>query len=103
MDERDRIHGWKSIPFFAVHIAAVAGVIWLGWSWSGFALALGFYFLRMFAVTAGYHRYFSHRTFKCGRGMQLLFAVLGSTAMQKGVLWWAAHHRAHHKYSDEPE
>mgnify|MGYP000040503286 CR=1 FL=1 len=92
----------KSIPFFAIHALAVAGVIWLGWSWSGFALAIGLYYLRMFGVTAGYHRYFSHRTFKTSRVMQFLFACLAMSSSQKGVLWWAAHHRHHHKHSDEP-
>ena len=91
------------IPFYAVHLVAVAGVIWLGWSWTGVALALALYVVRMFGVTAGYHRYFSHRTFRTSRVMQFLLALLGTTAIQKGVLWWAAHHRRHHKHSDEPE
>jgi stearoyl-CoA desaturase (Delta-9 desaturase) len=65
-------------------------------------LALIFYFIRMFGLTAGYHRYFSHRSYKTSRVFQFLLALLGSTATQKGVLWWAAHHRAHHKYSDTP-
>jgi len=101
--ENDRVNWWKSIPFIGVHVAAVVGVITLGWSWSGLALALAWYAVRMFGVTAGYHRYFAHRTYKAGRGMQLFLAFLGTLALQKGVLWWAAHHRAHHKYSDEPE
>jgi stearoyl-CoA desaturase (delta-9 desaturase) len=73
-----------------------------GWSWSGLGLALIFYFVRMFGITAGYHRYFSHRTYKMGRGMQFFMAFLGGTSTQKGALWWAAHHRTHHKHSDEP-
>jgi stearoyl-CoA desaturase (Delta-9 desaturase) len=90
-------------PFWAVHIAAVVGVIMLGWSWSGLALAVALYYARMFGVTAGYHRYFSHRTYKTSRVMQFLLALLGGTAAQKGALWWAAHHRIHHKNSDGPE
>ncbi len=92
----------KSVPFFAIHALAVAGVLWLGWSWKGFALAVALYFIRMFGVTGGYHRYFSHRTFKTSRVMQFLLAVLAMSSSQKGVLWWAAHHRHHHKHSDEP-
>jgi stearoyl-CoA desaturase (delta-9 desaturase) len=92
----------KSIPFFAVHALAVAGVLVLGFSWTGLALALGLYAVRMFWVTAGYHRYFSHRTFRTSRAMQLVFAVLAMTSVQKGVLWWAGHHRTHHKSSDLP-
>ena len=99
----DRVNWWKSIPFLGVHVASVAGVVALGWSWTGIALALGWYAIRMFGVTAGYHRYFAHRTYKMGRGMQFFMAFLGTLSLQKGVLWWAAHHRAHHKFSDEPE
>src|SRR6266508_3984683 len=97
-----RMHFWKSIPFWGVHIVAIVGIIVSGWSWSGFALAMGLYFLRMFGITGGYHRYFSHRSYKMGRGMQFVMALLGTTATQKGVLWWAAHHRKHHKLSDQP-
>ena len=99
-----RRYGWLvSLPFFAVHVLAIAGVIAGGWSWSGFALAVGLYYLRMFGITAGYHRYFSHRTFRTSRAFQFVLALLGTLSFQKGVLWWAAHHRDHHKYSDTPK
>ncbi len=99
----DRAINWLgSIPFFLIHVLAVAGVLALGWSWSGLALALGLYFVRMFGVTAGYHRYFSHRSFKTSRAGQLVLAVLAMSSVQKGVLWWASHHRVHHKNSDQP-
>jgi stearoyl-CoA desaturase (delta-9 desaturase) len=91
-----------SIPFFAVHVAAVVGVVLLGWSWVGLAWALGLYAIRMFGVTAGYHRYFSHRSYRTSRPMQLVLALLAMSSSQKGVIWWASHHRAHHKYSDQP-
>jgi len=58
------------------------------------------YVVRMFAVTAGYHRYFSHRTYKLNRFNQFILAFLAQTSAQKGVLWWASQHRNHHKYSD---
>jgi stearoyl-CoA desaturase (delta-9 desaturase) len=54
----------------------------------------------MFAITGFYHRYFSHRTFKTSRAVQLFFALLGSMSVQRGPLWWAAHHRWHHANSD---
>jgi stearoyl-CoA desaturase (delta-9 desaturase) len=92
----------RSIPFFLVHAAAVAGVFWLGWSWSGLLLALGLYAVRMFGVTGAYHRYFSHRSYKTSRPFQLVLALLAMTSVQKGVLWWAAHHRHHHRMSDQP-
>ena len=90
-------------PFFGVHVAAVVGIVLLGWSWKGAALAVALYYVRMFGVTAGYHRYFAHRAFRTGRVVQFLLALLATTTTQKGVLWWASHHRVHHKYSDMPE
>jgi stearoyl-CoA desaturase (delta-9 desaturase) len=98
----ERLDWTGMIPFWGVQVAAVVGVIVLGWSWSGLLLALGLYAVRMFGLTAGYHRYFSHRSYKTSRVFQFLLAVLGTTATQKGPLWWAGHHRTHHKYSDEP-
>jgi stearoyl-CoA desaturase (Delta-9 desaturase) len=91
----------KSIPFFAVHLVAVVGVLWLGWSWRGVLLAVALYYGRMFFVTAGYHRYFAHRSFRTSRVMQFLFALFAMSSSQKGVLWWAGHHRTHHKFSDQ--
>ena len=97
-----RIDWVKSIPFLAVHAAAVAApfVAPLSWKWA--ALALASYLVRIFGITAGYHRYFAHRAYRAGRGMQLFLAVLGCTAVQKGPLWWAGHHRDHHRWSDTP-
>jgi stearoyl-CoA desaturase (delta-9 desaturase) len=95
------IRFWTSVPFVAVHVAAVVGVVWLGWSWRGAALAAFLYYARMFFVTGAYHRYFSHRSFRTSRAMQLFFAFFAMTSSQKGVLWWASHHRAHHKFSDQ--
>lgn len=96
-----RINWLGSIPFFVMHALAVGGVFVLGWSWGGFGLAMGLYALRIFGVTGGYHRYFSHRSFKTGRVMQFLLAWLAQSSAQKGALWWAAHHRNHHKLSDQ--
>jgi stearoyl-CoA desaturase (delta-9 desaturase) len=61
------------------------------------------YFVRMFGVTGVYHRYFSHRTYKTSRWFQFFLAVLAQSSGQKGALWWAAKHRHHHKFSDQPE
>jgi stearoyl-CoA desaturase (delta-9 desaturase) len=91
------------MPFWGVHVAAVVGVAILGLSWTGIALALASYVIRMFFVTAGYHRYFSHRAFKTSRAFQLVLAVGAQTALQRGVLWWASTHRHHHRHSDGPE
>ena len=88
--------------FLFVHLAAL-GVFWVGFSWTGVLLCVASYYLRMVAITAGFHRYFSHRTYRLGRVSQFLLAFLGQTAAQKGVLWWASNHRHHHRYSDLPE
>jgi stearoyl-CoA desaturase (delta-9 desaturase) len=89
-----------TVMFWAVHVAAVVGVIACGWSWRLVALAVVSYFVRMFVVTAAYHRYFSHRAFKTSRLFQFVLALGAQSAAQKGVLWWAGHHRWHHKHSD---
>jgi stearoyl-CoA desaturase (Delta-9 desaturase) len=98
-----RIARLMSVPFFAIQLAAVAGIFWLGWSWKGALLALALYYVRMFGVTGAYHRYFSHRTYRTSRAFQFLLAVLAMTSVQKGVLWWASHHRLHHRNSDQPD
>jgi len=87
------------IPFFLLHVAAL-GVVVVDWSMAMFWWFAGSYLVRMFGVTAGYHRYFSHRSYKLGRVAQFGLAFLAQTSAQKGALWWAAHHRYHHRHSD---
>lgn len=101
--------GWRhvyfnraTLGFWSVHVAALCGVFWLGVSLRGLALAAALYVPRMFFVTAGYHRYFSHRSYRTSRWFQLVLAIGAQATTQKGVLWWAAHHRVHHKLSDQP-
>ncbi len=91
-----------AIPFWGVHILAIVGVIITGFSWWGVALALALYVPRMFFVTGAYHRYFSHRSYKTSRWFQFVLALGCTLTAQKGPLWWAAHHRQHHKLSDAP-
>jgi stearoyl-CoA desaturase (delta-9 desaturase) len=88
------------LPFIFLHLICL-GVIWVGCSAVAVALALALYVVRMFAITAFYHRYFSHKTFKTSRTAQFIFALLGLSAVQRGPLWWAAHHRKHHRYADK--
>ena len=99
---KPRITWSLSLPFLLAHLSFVL-IAFTGISWQLVALAAVSYAVRMFFTTAGYHRYFSHRTFKTGRVMQFLLAAGAQTSMQKGVLWWAAHHRDHHRHSDQPE
>jgi stearoyl-CoA desaturase (Delta-9 desaturase) len=98
--ERIRVLG--TLPFFAVHLACGL-VFWTGVSWIALAVCALLYCTRSLAITGVYHRYFSHRTFKMGRRAQFVLATLGTMAVQKGPLWWAALHRHHHRYSDTPE
>lgn len=98
----DRIEWTRILPFIAMHLTCLA-IIWVGWSWVAVGVALTAYFVRMFAITGFYHRYFSHRSFKTSRAGQFIFGLLGASAVQRGPVWWAAHHRHHHAYSDRPE
>ncbi len=99
----ERVQWVKSLPFLAVHAVAFATPFLAPFAWRWAALAAALYAARMFAITAGYHRYFSHRAYRTSRAFQLALAVRGTTAVQKGPLWWAAHHRDHHRYSDGPD
>jgi stearoyl-CoA desaturase (delta-9 desaturase) len=89
----------RIIPFIALHLACLA-VIWVGISPVAVLVCVASYLLRMFAITAFYHRYFAHRAFRTSRPVQFAFAVIGASATQRGPLWWAAHHRRHHKRAD---
>ncbi len=86
-------------PFLLLQLSVLL-VFTTHFSWTGVAVCVAAYLVRMFAITGFYHRYFSHRTFKMGRAMQFIAGFIGATATQKGPLWWAAHHRIHHKESD---
>jgi stearoyl-CoA desaturase (Delta-9 desaturase) len=87
------------VPFLTVHICCVAA-IWTGVTWQAIAIGVVLYWLRMFAVTGGYHRYFSHRAYATSRVFQFILAFLAQSTAQKSVLWWAAKHRHHHLHSD---
>jgi stearoyl-CoA desaturase (Delta-9 desaturase) len=90
------------IPFLLVHAAAL-GVFWTGVTATAVVLCISLYLVRMWALTAGFHRYFSHRSYKTSRWFQFFLAFLGQTSAQRGVIWWAATHRHHHRHSDTPE
>ncbi|MEY3183267.1 MAG: hypothetical protein RLZ35_1252 [Pseudomonadota bacterium] len=91
----------RTIPFILLHLGC--GLVWItGVSQFALVLAVVLYCVRMFSITAFYHRYFSHRAYKTSRFMQTLFAILGNTACQRGPLWWSACHRLHHRYADSP-
>lgn len=97
-----KVNRMRCIPFFALH-ALCLGAIFTGVSLAAVVVCMSLYFIRMFAITAFYHRYFAHKSFRTSRGWQFFFAALGNSAAQRGPLWWAAHHRKHHKHSDSHE
>ena len=98
----DKVDWQRTIPFIFLHLGCLA-VFWVGVSPVVVIAAVALYFIRMFAITGFYHRYFSHRSYKTSRTFQFFLAILGNTSMQRGSLWWAANHRHHHKHSDEEE
>lgn len=97
-----RVDWLRCLPFVLLHLACLF-VLVVGVSATAVAFAFALYVVRMFAITAFYHRYFSHRAFKTSRAAQFGFALLAATAVQRGPLWWAAHHRGHHRNSDTDE
>jgi stearoyl-CoA desaturase (delta-9 desaturase) len=94
-----RVEWLRVVPFIAMHLACLL-VFVVGWDSTAVAVAAGLYVVRMFAITGFYHRYFSHRTFNTSRAAQFVFALIGASSAQRGPLWWAAHHRKHHRHSD---
>ena len=99
MVDHDDIIYPGTIPFVLAHLACFAA-LWTGVTAGALAICVGLYLIRMFGVTAGYHRYFSHRTFRTDRVGQFLLAFLAQSSAQQGVLWWASKHRHHHRHSD---
>ncbi len=89
----------SAIPFALVHLASFAA-IWTGVTWQSVVLCIVLYWGRIFAIGAGYHRYFSHRAYSTSRVFQFILAVACQSTLQKSVLWWAAKHRHHHLHSD---
>jgi stearoyl-CoA desaturase (delta-9 desaturase) len=92
----------RIVPLIFMHLMCL-GVVWVGWSWTAVIVALLLYLIRMFAITALYHRYFSHKAYNTNRFWQFVFGVVGNASVQRGPLWWAAHHRHHHRFTDQEQ
>jgi hypothetical protein len=99
IDHHEDIVYPSAIPFVLVHLACF-GAIWSGVTWESLILCVTLYWLRIFAIGAGYHRLFSHRAFSTSRAFRFVLAVLAQSTSQKSVLWWASKHRHHHLHSD---
>jgi stearoyl-CoA desaturase (delta-9 desaturase) len=87
------------VPFLAV--AAAVPVAWGGWlGWTDLAIMAGMYWLTGHGITVGFHRLFTHKSYKPNRAVKVFWAVAGSMAIQGPVIRWVADHRKHHKFSD---
>src|SRR5215207_310203 len=87
------------VPFLAV-LAAVP-IAWGGWlGWTDLAIMAGMYWFTGHGVTVGFHRLFTHKSFKPNRPLKIVLAIAGSMAIQGPVVRWVADHRKHHKFSD---
>ena len=101
VNKSETVNWGRCLPFVFMHLICLAA-LWTGVSAFALVFCIAFFWLRMLAITAFYHRYFSHRSFKTSRPAQFIFAVMGNMAAQRGPLWWAGHHRHHHQHSDQP-
>ena len=87
------------VPFLAL-LAAVP-IAWGGWlGWTDVVIAVGMYYATLLGITVGFHRLFTHKSYKPNRGVKIGIAVAGSMAIQGPLVRWVADHRKHHKFSD---
>jgi stearoyl-CoA desaturase (delta-9 desaturase) len=96
---QDKVEWFRCVPYILIHLGALL-VFFTPFAWPCLLVLVLSYAARMFAITAFYHRYFSHRTFKTSRIVQFIGAFIACASGQRGPLWWAAHHRMHHRHSD---
>ena len=102
--ERGKIDYWGQKGFILMHFAPLLAFLPnVHVTFSDWMICISLYFIRMFFVTGGYHRLFSHATYKTSRAFQFFMACGAQSSVQKGTLHWAANHRVHHKYSDTPK
>ena len=97
--DENSVEWQRLVPFFLLHLGCL-GAIWTGVGWFAALVCVALYALRMFAITAVYHRYLSHRSYDAPRWLVFLGSWTAAAAAQRGPLWWAAHHRKHHRHSD---
>ena len=90
------------VQFLFMHLACLLA-FWTGVSVAAAVVCFTLYVVRMFAITAGFHRLFSHRSYKTGRLFQFVLGFVGTASYQKGPLWWASHHRRHHLHVETEE
>lgn len=96
---------WTSAIFLIV--TPIVGVVLTtlhlvqeGWMWPIWAMAAFFYMATAMSITAGYHRYFAHRTYEAKPWVQWMWALFGAAAFQNSIWIWARDHRIHHRFVD---
>lgn len=97
----ERVAWVRVLPIALLHVIALGGIFIFDLTMLDVCVALFLYAIRMFAITGFYHRYFSHKTFKTGRTNQFIWAAIAASSGQRGPLWWAAHHRQHHRSTED--
>lgn len=97
--DHDKLDYFICLQFLFMHVACLL-VIWTGMSLTAVVICVALYVVRMFAITAGFHRLLAHRSYRTSRLFQFLMAFTGTASYQKGPLWWSAHHRRHHLVAD---
>jgi stearoyl-CoA desaturase (delta-9 desaturase) len=98
--ERAAIALFIAVPFLAV-LAAVPFAWGWGLGWRDILIAVAMYAISGHGVTIGFHRYFTHSSFKAVKALRVVLAVAGSLAVEGPVIRWVADHRRHHRYSDK--
>ena len=101
--EESALRTFFKVRFFLFHGIFIAATVFVAPTQQTILAGVALYFIRMFGVTAGYHRYFSHRTYKTSRFVAFCLAFLAQSSAQRGVIWWASNHRHHHRFSDKPQ
>ncbi|MEM8834363.1 MAG: fatty acid desaturase [Planctomycetota bacterium] len=88
------------VPFLGL-IAAIILLWGIAFNWTYLILLVVMYVITAFGITIGYHRFFTHRSFKTSKPVAALLAIMGSMAVEGPVLEWVAVHRKHHQHSDD--
>ncbi|TPX36517.1 hypothetical protein SmJEL517_g01184 [Synchytrium microbalum] len=95
---------WLNVAILTVPpLAAIYGIATTQARLETLLWAVAYYFWTGLSITAGYHRYWSHRSYDCSFPMKVFLALGGAGAMEGSIRWWSRGHRAHHRYTDSPK
>src|SRR5580704_14548894 len=104
--EHETLDRIANLTVTVLPLALLGVASWLAWGgvlqWQDLVVLAVTYVLTGLGVTVGYHRLFTHRSFKTSAPLRVLFGALGSAAIEGPVIEWVATHRQHHRFSDEP-